>query len=109
MLNRFQALFGSGTLPKFARVRQQLDSKRVPSPRDETRERLLAAGLQKHVAHHARIAITAGSRGMGDFIELLNGIGAAGRRGGGEPFLVPAMGSHGGATAGGQERLLNKL
>jgi len=56
-----------------------------------------------------RIAITAGSRGIGGFCDLLAGIVDAVRECGGEPFIVPAMGSHGGAVAEGQSEILRRL
>jgi hypothetical protein len=55
------------------------------------------------------IAITAGSRGLADLPELLAAIVAQVRDRGAHPFVVPAMGSHGGATAEGQTALLAKL
>lgn len=108
-MSALNSLFASRPLPRFARVRQQLNEAHIADVRAETRERLLARGLRNTVQHGTRIAITAGSRGMGGFVELLNGICDAVRQCGGEPFLIPAMGSHGGATAEGQTRLLHKL
>ena len=61
------------------------------------------------VSQGARIAITAGSRGMGGLTELLAGIADAIRECGGQPFVIPAMGSHGGAVAEGQSRILELL
>jgi hypothetical protein len=55
------------------------------------------------------IAITAGSRGMGDMPEILAGICEAVKDLGGKPFIIPAMGSHGGAVPEGQAEILNKL
>ena len=101
--------FSEISLPRFALVRQRLRSDHIADVRRETRERLLAAGLGRRVSKGMRIAVTAGSRGIGGFIELLNGVCDAVRHCGGEPFLVPAMGSHGGATAEGQTRLLRTL
>jgi hypothetical protein len=57
----------------------------------------------------ARIAITAGSRGMGGFTNLLAGIIDAVKKAGGSPFIIPAMGSHGGAVADGQIEILHRL
>ncbi|MBZ5586829.1 MAG: DUF362 domain-containing protein, partial [Acidobacteriia bacterium] len=45
----------------------------------------------------------------GGFLDLLAGITDAVKEAGGEPFFVPAMGSHGGATAEGQEEILRLL
>jgi len=92
-----------------ARVRQHLLADHIADPRAETRNRLLASGLNDRVRLGARIAITAGSRGMGGFTELLSGVVDAVRAAGGEPFIIPAMGSHGGATAGGQHEILRRL
>ena len=46
---------------------------------------------------------------MGGFVELLAGVVDAVRASGGEPFIIPAMGSHGGATETGQTEILHRL
>jgi hypothetical protein len=69
----------------------------------------MRAGLRDKVKPGNRIAITAGSRGIGGFVELLSGVADAVRSAGGEPFLIPAMGSHGGATVEGQTEILRRL
>jgi hypothetical protein len=53
-----------------------------------------------------RIAITAGSRGIANMPLILRACGDAIREVGGDPFIMPAMGSHGGATAEGQRDVL---
>jgi Domain of unknown function (DUF362) len=58
------------------------------------------------VALDDRVAITAGSRGIANMPAVLRATGEAIRQVGGDPFIVPAMGSHGGATAEGQRDLL---
>ena len=55
------------------------------------------------------VAVGAGSRGLTGRTELLRGTIAALRELGAEPFVVPAMGSHGGATADGQRQMLESL
>ena len=55
------------------------------------------------------VAVGAGSRGLTARVELLRGTIAALRELGAEPFVVPAMGSHGGATADGQQAMLAAL
>ncbi|MFQ5809983.1 MAG: lactate racemase domain-containing protein, partial [Armatimonadota bacterium] len=54
----------------------------------------------------ARIAITAGSRGIANIPTILRVVADFVRESGAEPFLVPAMGTHGGATAEGQVSVL---
>ena len=53
-----------------------------------------------------RIAITAGSRGIRNVDEITRSVVAYVRSRGAVPFIVPAMGSHGGATAEGQREML---
>jgi hypothetical protein len=55
------------------------------------------------------VAVGAGSRGLTDRVALLRGAIAGLRDLGAAPFVVPAMGSHGGATAEGQVATMAKL
>lgn len=55
------------------------------------------------------VAVGAGSRGLSDRVDLLRGTIDGLRDLGAEPFVVPAMGSHGGATAEGQRTMLEEL
>ena len=54
----------------------------------------------------AHIAIAIGSRGIANIARIVKHVVTWVSRQGGEPFIVPAMGSHGGATAEGQRRVL---
>jgi hypothetical protein len=75
----------------------------------EVGDGLRRAGLDDSVRPGARVAITAGSRGITDLAAVLRAAAAAVRRAGGEPFVAPCMGSHGGATADGQRAALARL
>lgn len=92
-----------------ARVTQRLNKDHVPNVSKETRSKLLAAGLKEKIKPGDTIAITAGSRGIGGFIELLSGIIDAVKSVGGKPIIIPAMGSHGGGVASGQMEILKRL
>jgi Domain of unknown function (DUF362) len=96
-------------LPPMSLVRRTLPSQHVPDPRLEVRQQLLDLGMRDKVRPGARIAITAGSRGLGGFLDLLSGIVDAVKEAGGQPFLIPAMGSHGGAVPEGQAEILRLL
>ncbi len=93
-------------LPRVARVRQTFERPILADPVAELAAQLTAKGTLAGVKPGQRIAITAGSRGITALPELLRTLAAAVREAGGEPFLVPAMGSHGGATAEGQTNML---
>jgi hypothetical protein len=92
-----------------ARIRRSFPDQHLPDPRREVRQQLLHLGLREKLRPGARVAITAGSRGIGGFVELLAGIVDAVKEAGGQPFLIPAMGSHGGAVAEGQAEILRLL
>jgi hypothetical protein len=92
-----------------ARISRKLPSNSLSDPRREVRQQLLDLGLRGKVGPGARIAITAPSWGMSGFVEILSGIVDAVKEAGGEPFLVPAMGSDGGGVAEGQEEVLRLL
>jgi hypothetical protein len=66
-------------------------------------------GLQDRVRPNQRIAIAVGSRGVANIARIARGIAEGIRRVGGQPFIVPAMGSHGGGTAEGQVEILDSL
>src|SRR2546422_10794350 len=98
--------FPSRELPKLARVQQQFPSGHLEDIRAEAREKLLAGGLAKRIFPGAQIAITAGSRGMGGFVELLAGLADAIKSAGGKAFIIPALRSHRGGPASGLSRTL---
>ena len=94
-------------LPTMHRVRQRFDAPVVEDVEGETRRqvRRFAGSIQPG----ARIAITAGSRGIANVARVIKAIGDEVRALGGEPFIMPAMGSHGKATAEGQIEMLAEL
>lgn len=95
--------------PPMIRVQQRLSHDHIADVRETVRRRLLDSGLLNQVEKGNKIAITAGSRGMGGFTELLGGIIDAVKQKGGDPFIMPAMGSHGGAVERGQVEILHRL
>lgn len=89
-------------------IRQQLADIKVDNVAAEVRQGLQALKLGNYVRPEMRIAIAVGSRGIfclpevaRTIIEELIALGA-------EPFFVPAMGSHGSATAEGQRTILEE-
>ena len=97
------------SFPRMVEARQVIDQPRLDDYVTEIRRQLKSKGLAKRVRKGQRIAITAGSRGIANIPEILRTVVEEVKTAGGEPFLIPAMGSHGGATAQGQVETLRSL
>jgi hypothetical protein len=95
--------------PRMLHITQQLYRQVVPDIDAEVNRQLLRAGLPERLRPRMRIAVTAGSRGIAGMPEVLRATVAFLKANNTRPFLVPAMGSHGGATAEGQVQVLENL
>lgn len=93
--------------PEMLPVRQKFDAPQVPDVAAATASAL--EPLRARIRPGMTVALTAGSRGIYDKPEVVRAAGEWLRGAGAEPFVVPAMGSHGGATAEGQIELLADL
>ena len=93
-------------IPRLVKVRQSFERPQVADVAGELVHKLGAGGAFARVKKGDRVAITAGSRGITGLPLVLKTIASEIRKAGGEPFLFPAMGSHGGATAEGQRDML---
>ena len=93
-------------LPKMHRIRQTFDRPLVKDIREAVNTELTRLSLHKRIKPGGRIAITAGSRGIANMAEILKTVADRLKALGADPFIFPAMGSHGGATSGGQLALL---
>src|SRR5438552_1438654 len=62
--------------------------------------------LRSRIKPGARIAVGVGSRGITNLKEIIAAVLACLKSAGAEPFIIPAMGSHGGATPEGQIEVL---
>ena len=100
---------GAARLPRFFRIRQDFSSPTLADVRTAVREQLRDFNVAVRVHAGQRVAITAGSRGIRHIAVILRTLGEELERCGARPFVVPAMGSHGGATAEGQLALLAGL
>lgn len=92
--------------PRMVRIRQNFDSSHLRDIPAEVRSQLEQVRIISTIRPGAHIAVTAGSRGIANIAEILREICRIIRARGASPFLVPAMGSHGGATAEGQRAIL---
>jgi Lactate racemase N-terminal domain len=94
------------TFPRLATIRQPVPTAPLADVAQAVRDELSRIETGARIKPGARIAVAAGSRGITDYALVIGTVVAELRRLGAEPFIFPAMGSHGGATAEGQRGVL---
>lgn len=94
------------SFPRMIRIRQKFDARRVTDVSTETRLQLESLRLGNKIKAGQTVAITAGSRGIAQIDKIIRAAVDHVKSLGGVPFIVPAMGSHGGGTAAGQTQIL---
>ncbi len=95
-------------LPKMFHASQKFSDAHIPREAigKAIADEINRSGMAERIRPGMRIAITAGSRGIRNVDEITRSVVACVKARGATPFIVPAMGSHGGATAEGQKELL---
>ena len=88
------------------RVRQRFDRDGISDVAAVLREKLNDEKLKARIRPGMRVVLTGSSRQIANMPLILKKLAAFVRAQGGEPCIIPAMGSHGGATAEGQKALL---
>jgi len=96
-------------IPRMLKIRQLFSRDRIENPSQELTARLRDSGVLERIKPGARIAVTSGSRGIHGISIITKTIVDELKKAGAAPFIVPAMGSHGGATAEGQLKMLESL
>jgi hypothetical protein len=71
-------------------------------------ESLRGLGLAPEKLRGKRVAVAVGSRGIASLEEIVGAVCGWLKAQGARPFIFPAMGSHGGATAEGQRKILEE-
>ncbi len=99
-------IFERGALPRWQQVGQELDRTHIADVARAVKAAFAQPGIGERIAPGMRVAIGVGSRGIDRLAEVVRSVVQQVRARGGEPFIVPAMGSHGGATSGGQQAVL---
>jgi hypothetical protein len=92
--------------PNMIRLRQTFDRTVVTDIPGTVREELKKLTLEQRIRNGQRIALTGGSRGIANIALILKTAADYLKSLGARPFIFPAMGSHGGATAEGQRAML---
>lgn len=92
--------------PQMFRVRQKFDAPRVEDIPATVQAELTRLKLQNKIKPGQTVAVTVGSRGINNIHTIIHAAVAHLKQIGAKPFIVPAMGSHGGGTAEGQRAIV---
>ncbi|KRF32071.1 lactate racemase domain-containing protein [Paenibacillus sp. Soil787] len=93
-------------IPKMIKIRQKFDRTILENPELELVNKLASSGVMESILPGQQVAVAVGSRGIANIAGFTKTTIDAIKDRGAFPFIVPCMGSHGGATAEGQTEVL---
>jgi hypothetical protein len=93
-------------LPRFVQIEQRFPNRAISDISGRIRQELSQADFTARVKPGSRLAIGVGSRGISNIATIVKSVVDFWKERGVQPFLFPAMGSHGAATAEGQADVL---
>ncbi|MDF2964393.1 MAG: hypothetical protein K0S39_6128 [Paenibacillus sp.] len=96
-------------IPQMVRIRQKFDGTKLDDLTGELERELQKPGAVDRIKPGQQVAVAVGSRGVANIALFTKVTIDAIKKAGGHPFIVPCMGSHGGATAEGQKDVLHHL
>ncbi|MBQ3663809.1 MAG: DUF362 domain-containing protein [Clostridia bacterium] len=109
MNDTIQHMLDEVEIPRMTRIRQRFDSQEIETPWDEIRFQMEQDWVRSALRGKKTVGITVGSRGICHLPTIVKSIVESLKESGIEPFVVPSMGSHGGATAEGQAEVVREL
>ncbi len=92
--------------PRFVMAQQEVPDRSIGDIDAHVRSELTGSDFVSRVPRGAKIAIGVGSRGISNIAAIVQAVVAYWKQQGAQPFIFPAMGSHGAATAEGQADVL---
>lgn len=104
--SKIEPLLKNVTLPRMFRATQMFPNDHIEDVAAETRAQLEKAGVLSLIRPGMTIAVTGSSRGIANMNVILREVVSFLKEAGAKPFIIPAMGSHGGSTAEGQRQVL---
>ncbi len=105
----YEELLQGVSLPKVARIRQTFSNEQLRDIPKEICKALKRPGTLDRIQAGEKVAISVGSRGIDNLPIIVHTLVTEIHRRGAEVIIIPAMGSHGGATAEGQKEILLRL
>jgi hypothetical protein len=95
--------------PTFYRIRQKFDASCETDPAGAVRREIEGCDLSARIKPGQTVAVAVGSRGIQGIVGMVAAMVELLKKMGLRPFIMPAMGSHGGATSEGQAQVLEYL
>lgn len=102
----FEALLQHDRVPNFYRVENTRSAPKLEDVAAETRRVMQESGTLEQLKPGQSVCIAAGSREIANIALIVRTVCEVVREHGAEPFIIPAMGSHAGAQAEGQKKIL---
>jgi hypothetical protein len=95
--------------PEIAQISQHIDTTKIADIDQVIAAEMRRLELRNRIKSGARVALSAGSRGITDNVSVIRAVIRELKEIGAQPIIIPSMGSHGGATAEGQAGMLEGL
>jgi nickel-dependent lactate racemase len=95
-------------LPKMVSIRQVFDNRYIADIPEAITAKMVSNIQDKEKFRNKRMCLTVGSRGIPHLEQMVRAMCDVLKSWGAKPFIVPSMGSHGGATAEGQRAILQE-
>lgn len=108
-VDSFDLLMQNCEIPKMIKVRQNFPRSAIADIRASLLMEMKKKGILDSVKAGDRVAIAVGSRGIANIVVIVRETVTLLKSVGARPFIIPTMGSHGGATAEGQTGVLKSL
>ncbi|MDY2966604.1 MAG: lactate racemase domain-containing protein [Megasphaera massiliensis] len=102
----FDELLHDISIPKFVKVRYEIKQPHLENPGAALRDAIAQRNILENIKPGDSVCIACGSREIANLAEIVRALVQEIKLHGGDPFIIPAMGSHGGATAEGQKEIL---
>jgi hypothetical protein len=108
-MGNYAELLESVSLPKVARIRQTFSDEHLRDIPKAIRQALKRSGTLDRIQTGEKVALSVGSRGIDNLQLIVRTLVTELNKRGAVVTIIPAMGSHGGATAQGQREILHRL
>ena len=96
-------------IPKFVSIRQSFDAHKIEDVESVINEQFQKSSIQNKILKGQTIGITVGSRGIANLKEIVRCVCINIKNRGAIPVILPSMGSHGGAVAEGQIKVIKNF